>query len=233
MMDKESKVSKTQTKGDEPVLDASTSVAQTSVVEPIAPGDHDTTTGVVKPTPAKPKKKPSTSKKPTKTKQHKKAHLEDEIPEDNLVTVQKSPETIVATSSQQLVRSPPNQTPLESSQKDQVVSTGTPHHEAAISVESLFQSPSPRDMSLSTPQTSTPISPTFLPLLDAIETQTLINPFHSPVKESTLPHMTEYEENRFANPEAAEEATPLKFHETLGGSSDETTTTTGKPIGIH
>ncbi|MFS7937496.1 hypothetical protein Hanom_Chr05g00428241 [Helianthus anomalus] len=60
-------------------------------------------------------------------------------------------------------------------------------------------------MSLSTPQTSTPIPPTFLPLLDAIETQTLISPFHSP-------------------------ATPLKFDETLGGNSIEAATTTGEPI---
>ncbi|MFS8024267.1 hypothetical protein Hanom_Chr16g01461211 [Helianthus anomalus] len=118
MQDKESKVSKTQTKGDESVLDKSTYVAQTSVVEPTTPSDHDTTTGVVKPTQAKPKKKPSTSKKSTKTKQHKKAPLEDEILEDNLVKAQKSLETVVATSSQQLDRSPPNQTSLEYSQKD-------------------------------------------------------------------------------------------------------------------
>ncbi|MFS8003323.1 hypothetical protein Hanom_Chr13g01212671 [Helianthus anomalus] len=59
-------------------------------------------------------------------------------------------------------------------------------------------------MSLSTPQPSTPIPPSFLPLLDAIETQTLISHFHSLVKKRTIPHMTE------------SKATPLEFHETLG-----------------
>ncbi|MFS7929928.1 hypothetical protein Hanom_Chr04g00338171 [Helianthus anomalus] len=55
LMAKDSTVSKTQAKGDEPILDESTSAAQISVAEPTAPGDHDTTTGVWKPTPAKPK----------------------------------------------------------------------------------------------------------------------------------------------------------------------------------
>ena len=54
--------------------------------------------------------------------------LEDEIPEVTPVTTQKSPETTTATSSQQMEeRSQPEpKTPPASSQKDQVVSTGTP-----------------------------------------------------------------------------------------------------------
>ncbi|XP_022006796.1 neurofilament heavy polypeptide-like [Helianthus annuus] len=80
-MDKESMVSKTLAKEDDPILDESRSAAQTSVAEPTAPVDHDTTAGVVKPTLAKSKKKPATSKKPTKTKQNKAGPLEDEIPE--------------------------------------------------------------------------------------------------------------------------------------------------------
>ncbi|XP_022040054.1 RNA polymerase II degradation factor 1-like [Helianthus annuus] len=201
-MDKKSKVSKTQTKGDEPILDASTSVAQTSVVEPTTPGDHDTTTGVVKPTPAKNEKKPSISKKPTKTKQNKKGPLEDEIPE--------------------MVRSPPNQTPLESSQKDHVVSTGKPHQEADLSLERMHKSPSPRAMSLSTPQPSPSIPRTFIPLLNAIEPQIQLSSSQPPIIESTLPQVSESEQSQSANPQASiEEATPLEFQETLGGSSSE------------
>ncbi|MFS7906009.1 hypothetical protein Hanom_Chr01g00054361 [Helianthus anomalus] len=72
-------------------------------------------------------------------------------------------------------------------------------------------------MSLSTPQPSTSFPPTFLSLFDAIETQIQFNPFHSPVKESTLPH----------------DSTPLSFQETLGGSSSESATTTSEPIGFQ
>ncbi|MFS8033850.1 hypothetical protein Hanom_Chr17g01574401 [Helianthus anomalus] len=110
------------------------------------------------------------------------------------MTTQKSLETTSATSSQQLERSPPNQTPVKSTQKDQVLSTGTPHHEADISLESLFHSPSPRATSLSSPQPSTPIPPTFLLLFDAIETQIHLSPYHSLVKESTLSYVTQSEQ---------------------------------------
>ncbi|MFS7906008.1 hypothetical protein Hanom_Chr01g00054351 [Helianthus anomalus] len=106
---------------------------------------------------------------------------------------------------------------VTSTQKDQVVSTWTPHQEADISLESLFLSPSLRAMSLSTPQPSTSFPPTFLSLFDAIETQIQFSPFHSPVQESTLPH----------------DSTPLSFQETLGGSSSEAATTTSEPIGFQ
>ncbi|MFS7987634.1 hypothetical protein Hanom_Chr11g01025221 [Helianthus anomalus] len=88
-------------------------------------------------------------------------------------------------------------------------------------------------MSLSTPQPSTQVPPTFLPLFDAINTQLQLNPSHSPVQESTLPHVTKFEETQFANPQTTEEATPFEFYETVGGSSSEAATTTGEPIGFQ
>ncbi|MFS7980724.1 hypothetical protein Hanom_Chr10g00942651 [Helianthus anomalus] len=206
LMAKESTVSKTKAKGNEPVLDELTYVAQTFVAKPTAHGDHDTTTGVVKPTPAKPKKKPVKSKKPTKT--NKKGPLEDEIPEVNPVTTQMSLETTTATSSQLLVRSPTKQTPHESSQKDHVVSTGIPHQEAELSLESMLKIPSPRAMSLSTPQRSPQIPSTIIPLFKEIEIQTRISPSHSPIIESTLPQMTDSEQLKSAIPRTAEEAIP-------------------------
>ncbi|XP_022024742.1 transcription factor SFL2-like [Helianthus annuus] len=63
-------------------------------------------------------------------------------------------------------------------------------------------------------------------LFDAIETQTQISPSHSPVKESTLPYVTEIEKNQSASPQTAEAATPHELHVTLGGSSSEAATTT-------
>ncbi|KAJ0599271.1 hypothetical protein HanRHA438_Chr03g0105531 [Helianthus annuus] len=97
----------------------------------------------------------------------------------------------------------------------------------------MLQSPSPKAMSLSTPQASTPIPPTFIPLLDAIETRIQLSPSHSPVKEIALPHVTESEQTQFANPQPTKEDIPLEFQETLGGSSSETATTTGEPIGFQ
>ncbi|MFS8008340.1 hypothetical protein Hanom_Chr14g01271541 [Helianthus anomalus] len=116
LMAKESAVSKTQEKKDENVLDESTSDAQTSIVEPTAPGDMK---------PAKTKKKPVKTKKPTKT--NKAGHLKDEIPEVNPMATQMSLETTAATSSQHVERSQPiDQTPHESSQKDNYFEEATP-----------------------------------------------------------------------------------------------------------
>ena len=80
-------------------------------------------------------------------------------------------ETTAATSSQLLERSQPIQTPHVSSQKDHVVSIGTPQHEVELSYESMFKSPSPRAITLSTPQPSAQVPLTILPLFEAIEIQ--------------------------------------------------------------
>ena len=231
LMDKESKVSTTETKGDEPVLDASASVAQTSVVERTAPGDHDTTTGVVKHTPGKRKKKAVTSKKSIKTKQNKKVPLEDEIPEVNAVTTQMSLETTVATSSQLLERSQPIQTPHVSSQKDHVVSTGTPQHEVDLSYESMFKSPSPRAITLSTPQPSTQVPSTILPLFEAIEFQKENSSSNAHITESRSQQMTVSEPIQSPILQTVEEVIPVEYYETLGGSSSGAATTTVEPIG--
>ncbi|MFS7895318.1 hypothetical protein Hanom_Chr00s002708g01703361 [Helianthus anomalus] len=87
-------------------------------------------------------------------------------------------------------------------------------------------------MSLSTPQPSPSIPPTFIPLLDVIETQIQLSSSQPHIIESTLPHVTESEQSQLVNPQATEEATPLEFQENLGGSSSGTTTTTGEPIGF-
>ena len=139
---------------------ADNTAPQVSAAEPTAPGDHSSTTTALKPTPAITKRtKKKTSRKPPKPKT--KASLEDEIPETMPVTAQKSQITTAATSSQQLEeRSQPQpQTPPASSQKDQVVTTGTPNYEALDPLGSIFHSPDPKDMSLSTPIPSPIIMP--------------------------------------------------------------------------
>ena len=159
---KVSTVSKTQTKRSK-----TTTVVQTSVVEPTAPGDHGTSSSAVKPTPAISKRKRPSTKTTTKPKR---GLLEDEIPEENPVATQKQQETTIVTSSQQLDISQPDQTPHESSQKDHVVSQRKTHHEAYESLDHMIISPSPRATSLFTP----PLSPTHVPqamqpLFEAIE----------------------------------------------------------------
>src|ERR1044071_9026991 len=131
---KVSKVSKTQTKRTK-----TTTVVQTSIVEPTAPGDHGTTSSVVKPTPVTSKRKRPSTKTTTKPKR---GLLEDEIPEENDVATQKQQETTIVTSSQQLDISQPDQTPHDSSQKDHVVSQRGTHHDTYESVGHLFTSPS-------------------------------------------------------------------------------------------
>ncbi|MFS7930454.1 hypothetical protein Hanom_Chr04g00344541 [Helianthus anomalus] len=125
-------------------------------------------------------------------------------------------------------RSPPKSlSPLVSSQKDQVVSTATPHYEAMESLDSIFHGPFPRAMSLSTPQAS-PITlpPTILPLLKEIDIdQTHISSSHTPIHESSPLHVTESEHTSLANPSTAEDATPHDLHVTFGGSSSEAATT--------
>ena len=143
----------------------------------------------MKPTPAITKKNPSKSKKPTKSKP-KKGPLEDEIPEVNPVTTQMS-QTTAATSSQQMVkRSQPGfETPPSSSQKEKVVDTGTPNYEALTPLGSIFHSPSPRAMSLSTqpPSPMTYLPHTILPLLNAIElVQTLTSTSQQHIIENIL-----------------------------------------------
>ncbi|MFS8007411.1 hypothetical protein Hanom_Chr14g01260701 [Helianthus anomalus] len=107
------------------------------------------------------------------------------------------------------------------------VSTWTPNYEALDSFESIFYNPSPRAMSLSTPQPSSiTLPPTILPLLKAVDNiQTTISPSHSPIHERSPQHVTESEQNATANPSTAEEATSLGLQVTLGDISSEAATT--------
>ncbi|KAJ0859203.1 hypothetical protein HanRHA438_Chr13g0609751 [Helianthus annuus] len=219
---------KLKTKEAEQILETATDPQETTA-EPTAPGDQSSTPTALKPTPATTKKtKRKSSRKPTKPKI--KATLEDEIPEQLPVTTQKSPETTAATSSQQLVeRSQPQpQTPLASSQKDQVVSTGTPHYEALYPLGSIFHSPDPKDMSLSTPIPSPIILPqSIIPLLHAVDmAQTKTSSSLSPITESIPPQVTGSDALTSAIPATAEEVTPPELQVTLSGSSSGAATTT-------
>ncbi|MFS7912956.1 hypothetical protein Hanom_Chr02g00136021 [Helianthus anomalus] len=100
---------------------AATTAPQVSTAEPTTLGDHNSKTTAVKHTP-KITKKPRQKKIQKPPKPTQKAPLEDEIPEQLLVTTQKSQETIAATSSQQMVErsQPMPETPPASSQKEQV-----------------------------------------------------------------------------------------------------------------
>ncbi|KAJ0867763.1 hypothetical protein HanRHA438_Chr12g0566921 [Helianthus annuus] len=146
------------------------------------------------------------------------------------VTTQKSHETTAATSSQQLEeRSQPQpKTPPASSQKDQVVSTGTPQYEALDPLGSIFHSPDPKDMSLSTPIPSPIILPqSIIPLLHAVDmAQTQTSSSLSPITESIPPQVTGSDAHTSANPATAEEVTPPELQVTLGGSSSGAATTT-------
>ncbi|KAJ0784708.1 hypothetical protein HanLR1_Chr01g0034881 [Helianthus annuus] len=213
------------------MLNCSIAVAQTSVVERTAPGDHDTTIGVMKHTLGKRKKKAVTSKKPIKTKQNKKVPLEDEIPEVNEVTTQMSLETTAATSSQLLERSQPIQTPHVSSQKDHVVSTWTPQHEVDLSYESMFKSPSPRAITLSTPQPLTQVPSTILPLFEAIKFQKENSSSNAHITESRSQQLTVSEQIQSPILQTVEEVIPVEYYETLGGGSSGAATTTVEPIG--
>ena len=215
---KVSKVSKTQTKRAK-----TTTVVQTSIVEPTAPGDHGTTSSAVKPTPATSKRKRPSTKTPTKPKR---GLLEDEIPEENPVATQKQQETTVVTSSQQLDISQSEQTPHESSQKNHVVSQRETHHEAYESLDYMLISPSPGAISLFTPPPSPSyVLPTMKPLFEAIDkTQDIPSSSPSPINESTHQQVTGTEENQLANPRT-EEVTPLEFNVTLGEFSSEAATT--------
>ncbi|MFS8020990.1 hypothetical protein Hanom_Chr16g01422231 [Helianthus anomalus] len=146
------------------------------------------------------------------------------------VTTQKSQETTAATSSQQLVeRSQPQpKTPPASSQKDQVVSTGTPQYEALDPLRSIFHSPDPKDMSLSTPTPSPIILPqSIIPLLHAVVmAQTQTSSSLLPITESIPPQVTGSDAHTSAIPATAEEVTPPELQVTLGGSSSGAATTT-------
>ncbi|KAJ0522838.1 hypothetical protein HanIR_Chr10g0487001 [Helianthus annuus] len=125
-----------------------------------------------------------------------------------------SPTTSVATSSQQMERSPPKaSTPHASSQKEHVVSTGTPPYEALPSFESMLNSPHPGANSLSTPLPLSQIPPSIIPLFDAIEIQTQSSPSHKHIKESTTSTMVVSEPPQLVIPQTAEEVTPQEFLE--------------------
>ncbi|KAJ0435716.1 hypothetical protein HanIR_Chr17g0896381 [Helianthus annuus] len=219
---------KLKTKEAEQVLETATDPQETTA-EPTALGDQSSTPIALKPTPATTKKtKRKPSGKPTKPKT--KTTLEDEIPEQLPVTTQKSPETTAATSSQQLVeRSQPQpQTPLASSQKDQVVSTGTPQYEALGPLGSIFRSPDPKDMSLSTPIPSPIILPqSIIPLLHAVDiAQTQTSSSQSPITKSIPPQVTGSDVNTSVIQATVEEVTPPELQVALGGSSSGAATTT-------
>ncbi|KAF5762547.1 hypothetical protein HanRHA438_Chr16g0788631 [Helianthus annuus] len=209
---------------------------QVSAAEPTAPGDQSSTPTVLKPTPATTKKtKKKTSRKPPKPKT--KAPLEDEIPEPLPVTTQMSQITTAATSSQQMEeRSPPlPQTPPASSQKDQVINTGTPQYEALDPLGSIFHSPDPNDMSLSTPLSSPLILPqSMLPLLHAVNVaQTQTSSSQSPITESILPQVTGSDVYASAIPVTTEEVTLQELQVTPVSSSSGAATTNVEPTGLH
>ncbi|KAJ0442334.1 hypothetical protein HanIR_Chr16g0808011 [Helianthus annuus] len=211
-------------------------VPQVSAAEPTAPGDQSSTPTVLKPTPATTKKtKKKTSRKPTKPKP--KAPLEDEIPESMPVTAQKSPITTDATSSQQMEeRSQPlPQTPPASSQKDQVVSTGTPQYEALDPLGSIFHSPNPKDMSLSTPSPSPSILPqSMIPLLHTVGiTQTQTSSSQTPITESILPQVTGSDVDISVILATTEEVTLQELQVIPVSSSSGAATTNVEPAGLH
>ncbi|KAJ0600577.1 hypothetical protein HanIR_Chr03g0118691 [Helianthus annuus] len=125
-----------------------------------------------------------------------------------------------------------DQTSHESSQKDHVGITGTPHHEALLSFESMLKSPSPGAMSLSAPQPSSAIPTTIIPLFEIIDIQTQNSLSHQHITKSITQQMTVSEPIQSANPQTVEEDTPHEFYKTLGGISSGATTTTGEPIGF-
>ncbi|MFS8033449.1 hypothetical protein Hanom_Chr17g01569711 [Helianthus anomalus] len=83
--------------------------------------------------------------------------------------------TTAATPSQYLVeRSQPEPTtPPASSQKEQVVSQGTPHYETFDSFESMLNSPPPRANSFSTPIPTSQILTSIKSLFDALRLKTV------------------------------------------------------------
>ncbi|KAJ0801676.1 hypothetical protein HanPI659440_Chr03g0119881 [Helianthus annuus] len=215
---------------------AATTAPQVSAAEPTALGDHSSTTTALKPTPAITKKtKKKISRKPPKPKT--KATLEDEIPEPLPVTTQMSPTTTAATSSQQMEeRSPPlPQTPPASSQKDQVVNTGTPQYEALDPIGSIFLSPDPNDMSLSTPLSSPLTLPqSIIPLLHAVDiAQTQTSSSQSPITESILPQVTGSDTCTSAIPATIEEVTLQELQVIPDSSSSGAATTSVEPNGLH
>ncbi|MFS7968902.1 hypothetical protein Hanom_Chr09g00802931 [Helianthus anomalus] len=97
----------------------------------------------------------------------------------------------------------------------------------------MLKIPSPKAMSLSTPQLSPQISPTILPLFKAIDIQIHSSPSHEHITESITPTMTVSDPLQYAIPQTVGEATPLEFYETLAGSSSGATTTNVESIDLH
>ncbi|KAJ0589067.1 hypothetical protein HanIR_Chr04g0181861 [Helianthus annuus] len=149
---------------------AATTAPQVSAAEPTALGDQSSRPTVLKPTPTKPKRlyKKKNQKPPKPIKM---ATLEDEIPELMPVTTQMSQVTTAASSSQQLVQisQPISITPPASSQKEQVVHKGPPHHDALDTLVSIIHSSMPGATLISTPTITSSIPPKTQLLLDAID----------------------------------------------------------------
>ena len=150
---------------------------------------------------------------------------------------QKSQQTTAATSSQQLVEisQPIPATPPVSSQKEQVVHTGSPHHEALEALVSILHSPIPGAISLSKPTFTSPIPPNTKLLLDAIDLNLAqTSPSQSPVHENIPQQQTGPDVSIFANPPTQpKEVTPLQLQVTLGGNPSEAATTTVEPTGLQ
>ncbi|MFS7995871.1 hypothetical protein Hanom_Chr12g01123151 [Helianthus anomalus] len=215
---------------------AATTAPHVSAAEPTAQGDQGSQTTVLEPTP-KITKKPQKKKTQKPTKPIKKATLEDEIPEQLPVIAQKSQQTTVATSSQQLVEisQPIPETPPVSSQKEQVVQTGSPHHDALEALVSNIHCSMPGAIPSSIPSITSPIPPNTKLLLDAIDLNLAqTGPSQSPVHEKIPQQETELDVSIFANPPTQpEEVTPLELQVTLGGIPSEAATTSVEPTGLH
>ncbi|KAJ0866458.1 hypothetical protein HanRHA438_Chr12g0552001 [Helianthus annuus] len=226
---------KTQAEVPEQTLAANTA-PQASAAEPTAQGDHGSKTTALKPTP-KITKKPKKKKNQKPPKPTKRATLEDEIPEQLPVTKLKSQETTAATSSQQLVKISQTmpETPYVSSQKEQVVQIGSPHHDALEALISVIHIPMPGAICLSKPTFTSSIPPNTKLLLDAIDLNLAqTSPSQSPVHENIPQQQTRPDVSIFANPPTQpEEVTPLELQVTLGGIPREAATTGVEPTGLH
>ncbi|MFS7963377.1 hypothetical protein Hanom_Chr08g00737361 [Helianthus anomalus] len=122
-----------------------------------------------------------------------------------------------------------------SSQKEQVVQKGLPHHDALETLVSIIQSSIPGATPLSPPTLTSPIPPNTKLLLDAIDLNLAqTGPSQSPVHENIPQPQTGLDESIFANPPTQpEEVTPLELQVTLGGNPSEATTTSVEPTGLH
>ncbi|MFS7918655.1 hypothetical protein Hanom_Chr03g00203671 [Helianthus anomalus] len=145
-----------------------------------------------------------------------------------------SPQTTVAPSSQQLKRfTPKTSTPHASSQKEHVVSTGTPQYQVLPSLEGMLNNLSPQVSSLATPLSTSQIPSSIIPLFDAIEIQTQSSPSHQHITNSTTATLAVSEPIQLVNPQITEEVKPLEFYKILASSSNGAATTDVGSTDLH